>query len=184
MPKITNQFNLMMTVVVVALGLGLTACTSPSAQKANCGERDWFELGRHDGAQGSADDKLQKYTKDCRKQGGDIETMYTNGRNAGLVEYCTPENAFELGRMGIAYMYVCPSTVEPKFLVSYRKGQRARELEIENKKIDSRIDSLSEKLNQSANDFERRRLTTELAQLQAERTKNEEEMNKTYSRRQ
>lgn len=170
---------------IVAIAILLSACVTNTRHKVACVERDWFELGRHDGAQGAADDKLDNYAKDCRKNfSSDFETMYTNGRNAGLVEYCTPENAFELGRMGIAYMYVCPSTVEPKFLVSYRKGQRSRELEIENKKIDSRIDSLSERINASANDFERLRLTSELAQLQAERTKNEREMNKTYSKRQ
>ena len=109
--------------------------------------------------------------------------MYTNGRNAGLVEYCTAENAYQLGRMGIAYMYVCPSTIENKFLSGYRKGQRARELEIENKKLDGRIDSVAEKLNQSANDFERLRLTAELAQLQATRSKNQKEMDKNQLQR-
>lgn len=172
--------------LIIALAFALSACSSANSQKNTCTERDWFELGRHDGAQGSTDDKLQKYTNDCRKAAinADAETMYVNGRNAGLVEYCTPENAFELGRMGIAYMYVCPSTVEPKFLVGYRKGQRARELEIENKKIDGRIDSLSEKVQQSANDYERIRLTAEIQELQAVRSKNEQEMNKAYSKRQ
>lgn len=172
--------------ILIVAAAGLSACASTSSQKVACQERDWFELGRHDGAQGSTEEKFERHAQECRRQklDSDVETMYTNGRNAGLVEYCTPENAFELGRMGIAYMYVCPSTVEPRFLTSYRKGQRARELEIENKKLDGKIETVSEKLNQSANDFERLRLTSEIAQLQAERQKNQKEMDRVYSKRQ
>lgn len=167
--------------VLILVAAGLSACASTSSQKVACQERDWFELGRHDGAQGSSEENFDRYTKECRRQQqltSEVETMYTNGRNAGLVEYCTPENAFELGRMGLVYMYVCPSTVEPKFLSSYRKGQRARDLEIENKKLDGKIETVSEKLSQSANDFERLRLTSEIAQLQAQRDKNQKEMDR------
>lgn len=174
------------SMVWLALVLGLSACASTSTQKQACQQRDWFELGRHDGAQGSTEEKFEKHTLDCRKQvnASDVETMYTNGRNAGLVEYCTPENAFELGRMGLVYMYVCPSTVEPKFLSAYRKGQRARDLEIENKKLDGKIETMAEKLNQSANEFERLRITSEIAQLQAQRDKNQKEIERAYSKRQ
>lgn len=174
------------SVILIAFALGLSACASTSTQKQTCQQRDWFELGRHDGAQGSTEAKFDKHTEECRKQvnTSEVETMYTNGRNAGLVEYCTPENAFELGRMGLVYMYVCPSTVEPRFLSAYRKGQRARDLEIENKKLEGKIETVAEKLNQSANDFERLRLTSEIAQLQAQRDKNQKEIERVYSKRQ
>ena len=151
---------------------------------AGCEQRDWFELGRRqDGAQGATEDQLSKHARSCGKEfRPDWETMYTNGRNAGLVEYCTPENAFELGKMGLAYMFVCPSTVEPQFLSGYRKGQRARELEIENKKLEGKIDTISERLTTSNGDFDKARVVTELMQLQARKTQNEEEL--TNSKRQ
>ena len=165
--------------------LTLAACASRPTDKATCDQRDWFELGRHDGAQGSSEELLKRHVKECRKQfRSDWETMYANGRNAGLVEYCTPENAFELGKMGIAYLYVCPSTMEPKFLANYRKGQRARELEIENKKLESKIDTISEKLNTTRNDFEKVRMSNEIIQLQAQKSQVETELNKSYSKRQ
>ncbi len=165
--------------------LSLAACASRPADKASCDQRDWFELGRHDGAQGATEDILNRHSKDCRKQfRSDWETMYANGRNAGLVEYCSPDNGFQLGKMGIAYMYVCPSTMESKFLSSYRKGQRARELEIENKKLDSKIDTISEKLSASRNEFEKARMGHEIIQLQAQKSQIENELNKTFSKSQ
>ncbi len=172
------------TIIILAFAAAFSGCATKPAI-AGCDQRDWFELGRHDGAQGSTDDQLNKHTRDCRKNfRADWETMYINGRNAGLVEYCTPENAFELGKMGLAYMYVCPSTVEPQFLTGYRKGQRTRELEMENKKLEGKIDTIAEKLNTSSNDFEKTRMSTELIQLQARKSQNEEELTKSFSKRQ
>src|SRR6202042_1372132 len=92
--------------------------------KTACEQTDWYELGRQDGSQGQPTDRLNKHQKACAKVEPDWETVYTNGRNAGLVEYCEPKNGYELARMGIAYYYVCPSTVEAQFLSSYRKGQQ------------------------------------------------------------
>ncbi len=172
------------TLIFLTLAMALSGCAGRQTV-AGCDQRDWFELGRHDGAQGVTDDQLNKHSRDCRKQiRSDWETMYINGRNAGLVEYCTAENAFELGKMGLAYMFVCPSTVEPQFLSGYRKGQRARELEMENKKLEGKIDNISEKLNTSSNDFEKTRMTTELMQLQARKSQNETELNRNFSKRQ
>lgn len=171
--------------LIVFAFLTLGACASRPADRASCDQRDWFELGRHDGAQGATEDQLKSHSKDCRRQfRSDWETMYSNGRNAGLVEYCTAENAFELGKMGLAYMYVCPSTMEPRFVSGYRKGQRARELELENKKLETKIDTISEKLNTSRNEFEKVRMSHEMIQLQAQKSKIENELNSSFSKNQ
>lgn len=136
--------------VIFCIAAGISACASKPLV-AQCEQRDWFELGRNDGAQGSGDGQLKKHARDCRKEfRSDWETMYTNGRNAGLVEYCTADNAFQLGKTGQPYFYVCPSTMEQKFLSGYRRGQRARDLELESKKLESKADSVPSKVNTSA----------------------------------
>ncbi|MGE4131349.1 MAG: DUF2799 domain-containing protein [Bdellovibrionales bacterium] len=156
--------------------IGLGACAS-KPEKPTCEARDWYELGRRDGAQGSSTEQLHRYATDCRKAAAaEWETMYTNGRNAGLVEYCSPDNGYELGRMGHTYLYVCPSTVEPQFLSSYRRGQRVRDLEISSKKISSKIETVAEQINRSQNQFERLKLTSELAKLEAERSQVEKKL--------
>src|SRR6185503_17308749 len=81
------------------------------AEKAPCDQTDWYEIGRRDGSQGSPTEKLTSHEKTCRRDfRSEWEKLYTNGRNAGLVEYCDQKNAYELGRMGVKYYYVCPST--------------------------------------------------------------------------
>lgn len=166
-------------ILSVILFLCLGACTTTKPDKLTCGERDWYEAGRRDGSQGATLDRLSQYKRECAGEfNGFWETMYTNGRNAGLVEFCAPDNAYELGRMGIAYMYVCPSTVEPDFLAGYRRGQDARKLEIENQKLDAEIDNVSAKLNQSETDYQRRELASELEELKKTRAQNEKDLTK------
>jgi hypothetical protein len=169
--------------LALVLGFALTACSSvqkaPEPEKATCEQADWYELGRRDGSQGTPTDRLTAHQKECAKLSNpDWETIYTNGRNAGLVEYCDPKNAYELGRMGVAYYYVCPSTVEPPFLAAYRKGQQAREIEIANQKLDDQIDQLGQKLVASDSANEKKDIEKQIDELKAARAKNDQELSK------
>jgi len=169
--------------VALILGCGLSACASktivPVGKISSCEQADWYELGRRDGSQGTPTDRLSAHQKECAKASSpDWETIYTNGRNAGLVEYCDPKNAYELGRMGVAYYYVCPSTVEPQFLTGYRNGQQARELEMQNQKIDDQIDQLAQKLIATESANEKQEIKEQLEELKRTRAKNDQELTK------
>ncbi len=157
---------------VLLFALGCT--TASKVEKLSCDQKDWYELGRTDGAKGATLDQLAGKKAEC-KDGFNAywETMYNNGRNAGLVEFCAPENSFEMGRMGIAYHYVCPSTMEAAFLEGYRKGQQARDLEIANQKLDAEIDMLIAKLSGAGDQYEKRQIASELDDLRKTRAKNE-----------
>jgi len=162
---------------LAALGLLIGCASKPD--KVSCDQRDWFETGRRDGAQGATLDRLTKHKGECGDQFNAFwETIYTNGRNAGLVEYCAPDNSYELGRMGIPYLYACPSTTENEFLAGYRRGQKARELETENQKLNTEIDSILAKLNREESNFTRRELASELEQLRKLRSKNEKDLDR------
>jgi hypothetical protein len=175
------KLNVVLAAVLVLSFLGCVSAKSTDI--ATCEQADWYELGRRDGSQGAPTDRLTKHQKECAQQlNPEWETMYTNGRNAGLVEYCDPKNAYELGRMGVSYYYVCPSTVEPQFLGGYRRGQQARELELQNQKLDEKIDDLSQKVIQTSSIYEKKELTTELDQLKVLRAKNERELSKIISK--
>lgn len=178
----TAQFLIRSTIhaIVGFVLIGLISACASKPEKATCERRDWYETGRRDGSQGATLDRMANYKKECGGQFAAFsETMYTNGRNAGLVEYCSPENSYELGRMGIAYLYVCPSTMEPEFLSGYRRGQDARKLEVENQKLDAEIDALLAKLNAEQSQYSRREIASELEQLRKTRAKNEKDLNKT-----
>lgn len=159
---------------------GLAACASKQ-EKITCAQRDWYEVGRRDGAQGATLDRLLQYKRECGSQfQTGFETIYVNGRNAGLVEYCAPENAFELGRMGLSYMYVCPSTMEPQFLTAYRKGQQTRHLQLRKKDLDAQIETLTNQILQThAGSFDNRKLQDELTDLKQQRAQNEQALDKT-----
>jgi len=162
-----------------------TACGSNPvvADKPACAQADWYELGRLDGAQGSPADRFTQHQKECAKNfNAEWETMYNNGRNAGLVEYCDPKNAYELGRMGVTYYYVCPSTVEPQFLTGYRKGQQTRDIELQNQKLDEKIDQVTQKLTQTTSSNEVDELKVQLEELKQTRAKNEQELSKIISK--
>lgn len=164
----------------LALGTALliVGCSS-TPEKISCAQRDWYEVGRHDGAQGATLDHLATYKNECGRDFNDSrESLYTNGRNAGLVEFCSEDNAYQLGRMGIAYRYVCPSTVEESFLTGYRKGQEARHLEVANKKLDAAIDETVSKIDRTENRTERRELAGELEQLKKKRAQNEKTLDR------
>ncbi len=159
--------------------IGLISGCAGKQEKASCEQRDWYESGRRDGSQGATLDRLANYKKECGSQFSSFsETIYINGRNSGLVEYCAPSNSYELGRMGIAYFYVCPSITEPEFLTGYRRGQAARKLEIENQKLDMEIDTLLSKLNGEPSTYARREIASALEDLRKARAKNDKNLNK------
>lgn len=164
--------------------LALIGCASKT-EKAACDQRDWFELGRNDGARGNTNDQLPKHRDDCgsSKNRPDWERMYANGRNAGLVEYCSAANAVELGKSGIPYMFVCPPTMESEFLAGYRKGQRARELEVESRKIEAELELLNQKLALTAGE-DKVALQEEIGKLTAKKSDLEHELNRTVSKSQ
>ncbi len=141
--------------VIVALASTSTlwslgcASFSPQAERA-CASTDWYEIGRQDGAKGHGEEYLDVRLKECAPEKRDLVTrLYFTGRNAGLVDYCSPTNGFNLGRSGQPYARVCPSPMERDFLREYRKGQRVFELEQANRQIDHRIGSLSQELERA-----------------------------------
>lgn len=161
--------------VSIAILSGIGCSSAP--EKISCSQSDWYEIGRLDGAQGRGIDALEKHRNNCGASfGDDNETVYTNGRNAGLVEYCSLENAYEMGRMATAYSYVCPTTVEAAFLGQYEKGKVARELETQNEKLDARMYSIRQQMTSRLPAGERLQLLTELKQIRKEREANQRKL--------
>jgi hypothetical protein len=139
-----------------AMTLGLSsACTHAPGSRIvhtppSCAQIDWFEIGRHDGASGLPMERSNAYAERCNltPQPFDQE-LYANGRNAGLLEYCTTAMGLEKGRAGMAYEDVCPEPLEESFLAGYQLGQRIRDLEAENADLQARIEILRRNLPES-----------------------------------
>ncbi|MBK7843267.1 MAG: DUF2799 domain-containing protein [Bdellovibrionales bacterium] len=141
----TNLLNIL--VLLFPLFLGGLSCAilndRNGLDREACANSDWWELGRQDGTQGEPVGKYDKRLSECQMEPDKSrENLYLNGRNAGLAEYCQPNNGFEIGRTGQFYFYVCPVDTEVDFVSHYRIGRRVYQLEIANKNLNKNIESL------------------------------------------
>ena len=154
--------------------LTATGCAS-RAERFGCSDKDWYELGRRDGVQGLTLTRADRYAQECPSDfTAEKETMYANGRNAGLVEYCDVANAYDLGRMGLAYQGVCPVLSEPDFLKEFRRGQAARQAELEKRKVETQISRLTEELDHTNDLDERAQLADEIRALRTMRAQSDD----------
>lgn len=157
------------------LMLALAGCSStPVAVVSKCQSADWYEIGRQDGAQGEPAERLEARRQECRNHYTEkAEAIYLNGRERGLVEYCTPENGLALGRRGELYYYVCPYNLEAGFTTAFKRGKRILALERANMDLDRKIaDLTTQQTNRAPASAES---VNELEMLKKQRQLNERE---------
>ncbi|WP_208347549.1 DUF2799 domain-containing protein [Pseudaestuariivita rosea] len=120
-----------------------------------CMRADWYGIGLSDGQSGRYSDYLDNHAKAC----GDIgivpnQQKWLVGRQAGLQQYCTPENAFKIGRRGDSINKVCSPEQHSKMFQPFYVGKqiydfewRINSLEYELERLQSDIDQelISEK---------------------------------------
>lgn len=166
-----------------SFALLLAGCSSlPMNQGARsfCQNVDWYAIGRIDGANGKDANALDAHRQECGKTPFPPNAeMYENGREAGLVDFCTPRSGFEFGKDGNPYKGVCPLPFEAEFLSAYHAGLKEFQLQNENTKLETRMDSLYDKiLSQSGPALtDKLRLRGELEQLKKQHTQNDAEIN-------
>ncbi len=109
-------------VTTLTFSLLLSGCATMTAE--DCTTADWQALGFHDGAKGATLTMADRRANDCAKHGFEMDyAAYSNGRNEGLTEYCTPATAYGLGESGKKYNGVCAQHGEPAFLAAYDRGR-------------------------------------------------------------
>lgn len=136
-----------------------------------CRTVDWRELGREDGAKGYESSRLGDHMEACGKFGiapdGD---SYRAGREEGLRQYCTLDNALQLGMNGSGYHQVCPGDIGAAFAVTYNRGAALHTIQSDIQDLQSRLDSergtqsnvkdldLYKRLDQNIRYFEREKI--------------------------
>lgn len=138
--------------ILIAIFAGLSGCTStPQRKETRCAGIDWWEMGRTDGVAGVEFQKgLAEHAAQCSGTTHPVDlTLYENGRDAGLVDYCSPQQGLAVGHSGSRYEHVCPSYLETSFLEQYRVGQRLFDLENEDHELEARIENLVQLLAKS-----------------------------------
>lgn len=133
-----------------SLFLGSCGLTQPLLENP-CSGSDPFELGRRHGASGlpqpnSENQDLEVYS--CvPKKTPEKREKYDVGYNAGLAEYCTKENGYNMGVADVPYNKVCPTLSEREFLLGYEEGSAHRAVHLEIQQLQQKMSSLEQDLN-------------------------------------
>ncbi|MBX2838897.1 MAG: DUF2799 domain-containing protein [Gammaproteobacteria bacterium] len=128
-------------VFILALSIGVSACSTIS--KKDCVRGDWQTIGFKDGKQGYTTDRLESHAKTCAKVDVTPDAIaYQKGHQAGVLEYCTPQNGSRVGRNNDEYRGVCPEELEYGFLENYVTALRIKldDLEIERDQVKDQLD--------------------------------------------
>ena len=89
--------------------LTLLSCASITEEQCRAG--DWGAIGLRDGQAGRSVDYFNSHFKACAEVGvTPNKSQWLIGRAQGLPQYCTPENAYDLGRDGRSLNNVCPAS--------------------------------------------------------------------------
>ena len=123
----------------------LGACASLS--KEECLNADWHAIGYNDGIRGRLESYVSRHFDACSKVAITPDVpAWLAGRAQGLPLYCTPNNAYNVGRAGDDLSPVCPANQQSNLYHSwdwgqeyYLIGQDISDLESEDSAIRSRI---------------------------------------------
>ncbi|WP_235951037.1 DUF2799 domain-containing protein [Permianibacter fluminis] len=156
--------------------LALSGCATLS--ETDCRSGDWYGVGLQDGENGQSLSRLSEHREACSEFGINIDgERYRQGRDQGLLKYCTPENGARVGRSGGSYGNVCPAGLDAEFLRQYRFGYKIFEVEQALEQIDSRIAAIDSELAQKdLSDDKRRQLRRERDDLEDEHDDREREL--------
>ncbi|MBX7232526.1 MAG: DUF2799 domain-containing protein [Bdellovibrionales bacterium] len=153
--------------------LFLIACQTKEIVKIDCGQTDWYEIGRRDGVIG-LQPQISKLESTCGQHLNELKSaLYSNGYNNGLNEYCSSENGFALGRANTKVNNICPKPLDQNFLKSYKKGLEVGKMDQENIHIDRQISSLTQKIKTTTPD----KVHTENMQIELQKLKKKREAN-------
>ncbi len=125
----------------------LGACASLTQEE--CLNGNWQGIGYNDGVNGREESYIARHFDACGKVGitPDVQAWQA-GRLQGLPLYCTPENAYSVGRAGRDLSPVCPASQQRALFQSWDWGQeyylitrQISELEDEQRSIRQQIAS-------------------------------------------
>ncbi|PCH57449.1 MAG: hypothetical protein COC15_01070 [Legionellales bacterium] len=115
------QFKLLF--IIITTTLALAGCSASKLNEDQCANIDWYGLGETEGEAGQKRRKLKAEVRSCAKHGIEVDpNLYSNGWNSGIKGYCTPEIAYNLGRINKSFPNVCPDSLQAEFRDAYNRG--------------------------------------------------------------
>jgi Protein of unknown function (DUF2799) len=139
---------------ILAAAVLLAACASLSEEECRAG--DWFGIGFSDGAAGRTVEHIARHREACAEVGVTPELdAWLAGRAEGLRRYCTPENAYRVGRSGRAFSPVCPAGADPELRRAYLAGREQYEIGREIARLERDLDFIDASLAGLDGDLDR-----------------------------
>lgn len=146
---------------LTALAL-LAGCASLSEDQCRAG--NWGAIGERDGQAGRSASYFSRHVEACAEFGiRPDRAQWEAGRQRGLVLYCTPRNAYEIGREGDRLNDVCPAPQAAVLAAANRRGRTYYSITQEMEAVDDRIDDVRRRIAALPPEAE-----TELAALRSE----------------
>lgn len=144
--------------VLIVTSIVLSGCATMSSEE--CALNDWQTIGFEDGANGHTADRIGHHRRACAKHGvaPDFEA-YQAGRDRGLLEYCQPAVAFNVGASGGRYYGVCPFESEGDFIAAFNTGHGLYNLR-------ASVNAVTQQIN--ARDAELERTDKSIRQIEAD----------------
>ena len=137
--------------ILLAVLVLLSGCSTLNEQE--CRAADWYRLGVDNGLRGELASLLEEHKDACKRYGIlPDRALYLEGRDAGLLEYCRPDNAFRMGLNGEKYKGACPLDVD----VEFRRYNTAA-LEVHQSR--KRVEDLDGQISRKEKELERKDIT-------------------------
>lgn len=119
MPRFIAQISL--NLAILGGVFLLSSCATLSKQE--CLIADWQAIGYNDGVAGYQSERLASHTKACAKASVAPDYLaWERGRELGLKQYCTTNNAYNVGRRGRQLNNVCPIALANTLQIANQKG--------------------------------------------------------------
>lgn len=127
-PSKPNTTLTIKTILLASISCAmLNGCASLSKEECMIG--NWQGIGFTDGAAGYSANRISAHQKACAKVGVSANyKAWEQGRQEGLLRYCTKANAYNLGKRGERLNGVCPIYVVDELLAINQKGLQQHHL--------------------------------------------------------
>jgi len=114
--------RLLLLPVALTAATVLAGCATMTAEE--CVAADWRSTGYADASEGRPASHLSHHVSACADHGiiAD-EAAYAEGHADGARAYCTPTNAFRVGRRGGSHPGFCPDDLAHGFDVAYQDAR-------------------------------------------------------------
>jgi hypothetical protein len=143
-PDVSNR---LLSLPFALVALAIAGCATMS--ESECRAVDWRTIGYEDGVAGYPGDRIALHRKACAKYGVRPDlTLYQEGRQQGLREYCQPSNGYRLGARGGGYGGICPADLEPAFVRALDSGHQLYTLQ-------SRVNNATAQLSAKRQELDR-----------------------------